>query len=89
MKFITPMVTALACAFATSAFAAQVAFYQLPSGAYPHDVAPARDGTVWYSGQQRGFLGHFDPRPGRTRRSHWAPAPLRTASSSDRTARRG
>ena len=23
------------------AFAAQVSFYQLPSGAFPHDVAPA------------------------------------------------
>ena len=46
MKFITPMVTALACAFATSAFAAQATFYQLPPGAYPHDVAPAADGTV-------------------------------------------
>ena len=22
--------------------------YQLPKGAYPHDVAPAPDGKVWY-----------------------------------------
>jgi len=65
MKLITPMVTALACAFATSAFAAQATFYQLPPGAYPHDVAPAADGTVWYSGQQKGFLGRFDPKTGK------------------------
>ena len=62
MKFITPMIAALACAFfAPSAVAAEATFYQLPPGAYPHDVAPAPDGTVWYSGQQKGILGRFDP----------------------------
>ena len=36
-----------ALAFAvTAADAAQVTFYQLPSGAYPHDVSPAPDGKV-------------------------------------------
>jgi virginiamycin B lyase len=65
MKFITPMVTAFACACTTAAFAAQATFYQLPSGAYPHDVAPAPDGTVWYSGQQKGVLGRFDPKTGK------------------------
>src|SRR5262249_38813437 len=65
MKLIASMVAALACAFATSAFAAQATFYQLPPGAYPPDVAPAADGTVWYSGQQRGFLGRFDPKTGK------------------------
>jgi virginiamycin B lyase len=48
----------------TAAQAAQVSFYQLPSGSYPHDVAPAADGTVWFSGQARGFAGHFDPATG-------------------------
>src|SRR5262249_37066707 len=33
-----------------------------PSGAYPHDVAPAADGSVWYSGQREGFLGKYDPK---------------------------
>jgi virginiamycin B lyase len=69
MKFITPTIAVLACAFATSvfapAFAAQATFYQLPPGAYPHDVAPAPDGTVWYSGQQKGILGRFDPKTGK------------------------
>jgi virginiamycin B lyase len=66
MKFITPMIAALACAFfAPSAIAAEATFYQLPSGAYPHDVAPAPDGTVWYSGQQKGILGRFDPKTGK------------------------
>src|SRR5262249_24796013 len=65
MKFITPMIAALACAIAPSAFAAQATFYQLPPGAYPHDVAPAPDGAVWYSGQQKGILGRFDPKTGK------------------------
>src|SRR5262245_65779958 len=52
-----------ALAFAvTAAEAAQVTFYQLPSGAYPHDVSPAPDGKVWYSGQHLGVLGVFDPK---------------------------
>ena len=27
--------------------AAEMTFYQLPPGAFPHDVAPAADGSVW------------------------------------------
>jgi virginiamycin B lyase len=46
----------------TAASAAQMTFYQLPSGSYPHDVAPAADGSVWISGQQQGFAGRFDPK---------------------------
>ncbi|MGH7417673.1 MAG: virginiamycin B lyase family protein, partial [Candidatus Rokuibacteriota bacterium] len=33
----------------------------------PHDVAPARDGGVWYTAQGTGELGHLDPATGRTR----------------------
>jgi virginiamycin B lyase len=46
----------------TSANAASVSFYKLPPHAYPHDVAPAVDGAVWYSGQRLGVLGRFDPK---------------------------
>src|SRR5882672_3620373 len=49
----------------TTAQAAQVSYYQLPSGSYPHDVAAAADGTVWYSGQGQGIAGHFDPATGK------------------------
>src|SRR5436853_24356 len=60
------MASVAALAFAmTAAEAAQVSFYQLPSGAYPHDVSPAPDGKVWYSGQQLGVLGIFDPKTGK------------------------
>src|SRR5262249_4490003 len=62
---VAPAVVALACVLAAPAFAATASFYQLPSGAFPHDVAPAPDGTVWYSGQQRGFLGRSDPKTGK------------------------
>jgi virginiamycin B lyase len=47
-----------------AATAAEVTYFQLPSGSYPHDVAAAPDGTVWFSGQRQGFLGRFDPKSG-------------------------
>ena len=56
---------ALMLAGTLPAMAADVAFFPLPSGAYPHDVAPAPDGTVWYSDQPHGRLGRFDPRSGK------------------------
>jgi virginiamycin B lyase len=48
----------------SSSLAAEMTFYQLPPGAYPHDVAPAPDGSVWFSGQRQGFAGRFDPKTG-------------------------
>ena len=63
---IRTLTTAAALAFvATAAQAAQVTFYQLPQNAYPHDVAPGPNGTVWYSGQRLGVLGVFDPATGK------------------------
>ena len=50
---------------AQAALAAEVTYYNLPEGASPHDVAPASDGSVWYTGQRKGFLGRFDPRTGK------------------------
>jgi virginiamycin B lyase len=35
--------------------------FEVPVGAHPHDVAPAADGGVWYTGQGNGTLGHLDP----------------------------
>ncbi len=55
---------ALALAPGMAAQTAEMTFYQLPAGAYPHDVAPAPDGTVWFSGQHQGFAGRFDPKSG-------------------------
>ena len=41
--------------------------YAVPAGTHPHDVAPARDGGVWYTAQHTGQLGWLDPRTGRSR----------------------
>ncbi|HEV8537242.1 MAG TPA: lyase [Candidatus Limnocylindria bacterium] len=36
-------------------------------GQHPHDVAPARDGGVWYTAQLTGELGWLDPKTGATK----------------------
>jgi virginiamycin B lyase len=40
--------------------------FPVPSGSHPHDVAPATDGTIWYTAQRSGELGKLDPRTGNT-----------------------
>jgi virginiamycin B lyase len=40
--------------------------YAVPAGTHPHDVAPAPDGTVWYTAQATGALGRLDPATGET-----------------------
>ncbi len=40
--------------------------YPVPPGSRPHDVAPAPDGTVWYTAQRLGELGRLDPATGET-----------------------
>ncbi len=40
--------------------------YPVPAGSHPHDVAPAPDGTVWYTAQNKGELGRLDPQTGDT-----------------------
>jgi virginiamycin B lyase len=59
------MVTTALLFAVNAAPAAQVTYYQLPQGAFPHDVAPGTNGTVWYSGQTKGVLGIFDPKTGK------------------------
>jgi virginiamycin B lyase len=41
--------------------------FPVPAGSHPHDVAPARDGTVWFTAQRSGHLGRLNPRTGRSR----------------------
>jgi len=41
--------------------------YPVPPGTHPHDVAPAPDGSVWYTAQISGALGKLDPASGETR----------------------
>lgn len=41
--------------------------YPVPRGSRPHDVAPAPDGSVWYTAQGSGELGRLNPVTGETR----------------------
>ena len=41
--------------------------YSVPAGTHPHDVAPAPDGSIWYTAQAVGALGRLDPATGETR----------------------
>jgi virginiamycin B lyase len=64
------MIRIAAIAIAVVGFAAsaqaddKVSYYPVSDGAHPHDVAAAPDGTVWYTGQRKGFLGRLDPKTG-------------------------
>ena len=44
--------------------AAEVKYFPVQAGDHPHDVAPAPDGTVWYTAQRAGVLGRLDPKTG-------------------------
>lgn len=61
------LAVAIVLAGAASAIAQEVQYYDLPAGQRPHDVAPAPDGTVWYTGQRAGVMGRLDPRTGKVR----------------------
>lgn len=52
---------------ATTASLPTIQEYPVPPGSHPHDVAPARDGGVWYTAQAQGALGWLDPATGATR----------------------
>lgn len=61
------MATALWCAVSAHAAEPVIKEYPVPKGSHPHDVAPARDGGVWYTAQHLGELGWLDPVSGHTR----------------------
>jgi virginiamycin B lyase len=50
----------------TAVIVQRVQEYPVPAGTHPHDVAPAPDGTVWYTAQATGELGRLDPKTGKT-----------------------
>lgn len=43
----------------------RVAYFPVPAGSHPHDVAAAPDGLVWFTAQHQGALGILDPRTGK------------------------
>lgn len=40
--------------------------FTVPLGSHPHDVAPAKNGSIWYTAQHSGELGLLDPNTGKT-----------------------
>ena len=62
------VLAALVLAQALPASAAEIQYFQVQAGDHPHDVAPAPDGTVWYTGQHKGVLGRLDPKTGSVER---------------------
>ncbi len=47
--------------------------YAVPSGTHPHDVAPAREGGVWYTAQHTGQLGWLNPKTGKSQLTSLGP----------------
>jgi virginiamycin B lyase len=68
---IAALVLALAASTASASPAEQAQLrireFRVPSGTVPHDVAPARDGSVWYTAQGSGELGWLDVKRGTSR----------------------
>lgn len=65
---IVPVMLAAAALVAISvrpAAAAEASYFEVPRGSHPHDVAPAPDGSVWYTAQSQGAIGNLDPKTGR------------------------
>jgi virginiamycin B lyase len=62
------LMSAVLCTGAAHAQSPAFDSFAVPQGSAPHDVAPSRDGTVWYTAQARGVLGRLDPASGKIER---------------------
>src|SRR6476659_3555996 len=66
-----PMIRSIAIVAVTLAATAvatadtRVNYFPVTSNSRPHDVAPAPDGSVYYTGQAKGYLGRLDPKTGK------------------------
>ena len=87
--FLAAALGLLAAVSAAPLRAADTKLFQLPDGARVHDVAPAPDGTIWYTAQRQGRSASSIPRPARSAKFRSGPARRRTASSRVPTARLG
>ena len=68
MPFVrTILISLAALAIAPAPAQPSVQVFELPKGARVHDVAPAPDGTIWYTAQRQGALGILDPKTGKVR----------------------
>jgi virginiamycin B lyase len=64
---VIPAIAPTATVANVANFTPKMQTYPVPSGSAPHDVAPAPDGTVWYTAQRTGELGILDPTTGKTK----------------------
>lgn len=62
----TPVVPSVDASPSATASVVGYEEFAVPAGSHPHDVAPAPDGTVWYTAQATGELGRLDPATGET-----------------------
>ena len=60
---LTPLALAPAAALAQGS-----RYYELAKGDFPHDVAAAPTGEVWFAGQKKGIAGRLDPATGQIER---------------------
>jgi virginiamycin B lyase len=67
------LLAATAAAGSTTERQVLVREFRVPAGTHPHDVAPARDGGVWYTAQHTGRLGWLDPKTSRSRLTRLGP----------------
>jgi len=66
LRVFIPLLVVFTLVPLAAASAAGLRSFPVPAGSHPHDVAPAPDGTVWYTAQLSGDLGRLDPRSGKT-----------------------
>jgi len=68
MRLVMGLAAALAVAMSGGTVYAKMVMQTFPvlAGAGAHDVYPAPDGTVWFTAQSAGKLGHLNPRTGKT-----------------------
>jgi virginiamycin B lyase len=64
IRFALGLLCSLAASGAT--WAQEISYYEVPARSGPHDVAPAPDGTVWFTAQRSGHLGRLDPATGQS-----------------------
>jgi virginiamycin B lyase len=59
-----PPIASATSSAAPEAVTLEIREFDVPAGSHPHDVAPAADGGIWYTGQRTGVLGHLEPATG-------------------------
>ncbi|AYZ64405.1 lyase [Burkholderia multivorans] len=68
--FVAALASAVLAAGSSHAQPTSFDSFAVPAGTAPHDVAPAPDGSVWFTAQAQGSVGRLAPRVGKT---DWVP----------------